>query len=308
MHKAVWIACVAVLAAGAGASAQDFIGGPDFDTSDAVTATGSTWDGGWEPVHVVDGSGLDPTGVMHSNGEDPRESGLMWLGELSDEGNKSGATDTGGAWIRFDFDQVYDLGGAHIWNHNGITARSMNQVIVEYSLTGGASDWTRLGGEDYVHTFPRTPVDPELAQWDVGDDIYTGFWLDLGGISAKSVVFTCLSAGGGVGNFSGGTTITGAVGLSEVRFYLPGEIVCDPGDADGDGDVDDDDLSLLLANWGGDVDCTKGEFSGVPPVNDDDLSLLLANWTGPLVAAVPEPATMALLALGAAAVLRRRRA
>ena len=82
---------------------------------------------------------------------------------------------------------------------------------------------------------------------------------------------------------------------------------CDPGDADQDGDVDDDDLSLLLANWGGNVDCTKGEFSGVQPVNDDDLSLLLANWTGPLTAAVPEPATIGLIAFGGLAVLRRKR-
>jgi len=82
---------------------------------------------------------------------------------------------------------------------------------------------------------------------------------------------------------------------------------CDPGDADKDGDVDDDDLSLLLANWGGTVGCTKGEFSGTPPVDDDDLSLLLANWTGAQAAAVPEPATMSLLAVGVLGLLRRKR-
>ena len=82
---------------------------------------------------------------------------------------------------------------------------------------------------------------------------------------------------------------------------------CSPGDADFDGDVDDDDLSLVLANWGQDTDCAHGEFSGTAPVNDDDLSLLLANWTGPLSAAVPEPATMAILAAGALILSRPRK-
>ena len=80
---------------------------------------------------------------------------------------------------------------------------------------------------------------------------------------------------------------------------------CDPGDADGDGDVDDDDLSLLLSNWGTTTDCAHGEFSGVPPVDDDDLSLLLSNWTG--AAAVPEPATLTLIALAACSTAIRRR-
>ena len=83
---------------------------------------------------------------------------------------------------------------------------------------------------------------------------------------------------------------------------------CGPGDADEDGDVDDADLSLLLANWGSEfATCNEGEFSGEAPVNDDDLSLLLANWTGPLAAPVPEPATMAMLALAARVLPRARR-
>jgi len=79
------------------------------------------------------------------------------------------------------------------------------------------------------------------------------------------------------------------------------------GDADRDSDVDDDDLSLLLANWGSPTaGWGQGEFNGVPPVDDDDLSLLLANWTGSLGEAIPEPTTLALLALGGLALRRRR--
>ena len=83
---------------------------------------------------------------------------------------------------------------------------------------------------------------------------------------------------------------------------------CNPGDADADGDVDDDDLSLLLANWASETaTCAEGEFSNVPPVNDDDLSLLLANWTGSQDAAVPEPATIVILAAGVLVLSRRRK-
>ena len=51
--------------------------------------------------------------------------------------------------------------------------------------------------------------------------------------------------------------------------------------------------------------CHPGDADGAPPVDDRDLSLLLANWTGS--SAVPEPATLCLLALGAAVLVRRRR-
>ena len=83
------------------------------------------------------------------------------------------------------------------------------------------------------------------------------------------------------------------------------------GDANLDGLVNDADLSLLLAHWNQDVTDEpdggwgKGEFDGVAPVQDADLSLLLANWTG-AGGAVPEPAALALLAMGGAALMRRR--
>ena len=97
----------------------------------------------------------------------------------------------------------------------------------------------------------------------------------------------------------------------QVHLFFVGATADLVGDANRDGVVDDADLSLLLANWQqdatGDPDggWGRGEFDGIAPVQDSDLSLLLANWTG--AGAVPDPATLALLAAGGLAVLRRRR-
>jgi hypothetical protein len=74
--------------------------------------------------------------------------------------------------------------------------------------------------------------------------------------------------------------------------------------------VDDDDLSLLLANWSIGTTWGTGDLNGDLTVDDDDLSLLLANWgagCSPAPEAVPEPATMLLLALGGLGALLRRR-
>jgi len=256
---------------------------------------------------ALDGSGLDPTGLMHDNSG--YMEGRIWLGEVTNEphGDGTGLPNPGTywhpsepGWFRVDFDRVYELMFARTWNGNGGhgTGRGMNQVVVEYSTTGGEdpSNWTRLGGPDAVHSFLQAP----------GDNNYTGFDLDFGGVDAKAVIFTALTSDRGTANFGG----SGNIALSEVRFYIGG-VACSPGDADADGDVNDDDLSWLLAHWGSeDATCAQGEFSGEPPVNDDDLSILLAHWTGPVrpdSIGVPEPAIIGLIALGGLTLLRRKR-
>ena len=106
---------------------------------------------------------------------------------------------------------------------------------------------------------------------------------------------------------------TDVVRASVATIALSAELAPAPGDTNFDGFVDDTDLSVVLGNWGPTAEWHLGNFNDDGDVNDADLSALLANWTGPppaAAAAVPGPATLALLALGApllAARHRRRR-
>ena len=208
MKRVISVLAVALMAGSASAA---FIGGPDFDTSDAVTGTAANVNVEANADKVVDGSGLDGTGTMHDTSDWNAVPATGWLGENSNVGGgPHPGTWEGGTWIRFDFDDIYELAVVHVWNWNhSFTNRGLNQVVIEYSETGGADpgEWTRLGGADHVFSFERA----------TGESDYIGFdAADFAGATAKHVVFTALSGDGGVANFGG----SGNAGLAEVRFHL----------------------------------------------------------------------------------------
>jgi len=150
-------------------------------------------------------------------------------------------------------------------------------------------------------------------RWDLDGD--EAFETDAGEqytYEATPAHLASLGVGGGHNTIS--VLVTDGEGLSDTHETLLTIMIY--GDANFDGFVDDTDLAILLANWEQDPGTITtwelGNFTqalGDTDVDDTDLSILLGNWTGPppAGAAVPELATLSLLALGGLAVMRRRR-
>jgi hypothetical protein len=81
-----------------------------------------------------------------------------------------------------------------------------------------------------------------------------------------------------------------------------------PGDFDSDGDVDGADFGLWQIGYGMTTGATRadGDADGDGDVDGADFGIWQQNYVPP-AGSIPEPATMALLALGGASLLRRRR-
>ncbi|MHC4499581.1 MAG: LamG-like jellyroll fold domain-containing protein, partial [Planctomycetota bacterium] len=152
-----------------------------------ITATASSSDLGREPENVVNGSGLDDSGLLHSKDAE----GNMWLSSMA------GAQPT---WIEFEFDRIYKLHEMWVWNSNEslepVLGLGCKDVTIEYSADG--TNYMTLGT---THEFARAPGTPDYEH---------NTTIDLSGLAAKYIRLTANSNWGG---------ILAQFGLSEVRFF-----------------------------------------------------------------------------------------
>ena len=105
-----------------------------------------------------------------------------------------------------------------------------------------------------------------------------------------------------------GSDSAGIRGVDNVLVTAPGAAAPHPGDANNDGFVDVGDLGILGANYGKLTGATwdMADFTGEGMVDVGDLGVLGANYGWKAVpGAIPEPATLSLLALGALSLVRR---
>jgi len=154
--------------------------------------------------------------------------------------------------------------------------------------------------------------------WCKNEDGQVPFWNDFGDIDwagGSEAIFAVATAWSGTdpGQQSLGTILVDSLTITDSASLTLGTI---SGDTDWDADSDNVDFGALYGNFtgpeGADKTWEHGDFDGDGDVDNVDFGTLYGNYTGPLAGGMdlqvtPEPGMLALLGLGGAAMLRRRR-
>jgi hypothetical protein len=182
-----------------------------------LTATASSPnDPGMGPERAIDGSGL-------VDGQHSVQDADMWL-VVPAAGEP--------VWIQFDFDRVYKISEARIWNYNMIyelfLGFGLKDVTIEYATD--ANDWTALGD---IHLAQASGLATEAGQA-----------IDFGGVAARSVRINVTSNYGGT-----------KYGLSEVQFFYIPAFAREPDPELGAEDVAPD----VVLSWRAGRDATSHE-------------------------------------------------
>ena len=186
-----------------------------------VVATASSSEPGKEAANTVNGSGLDDSGLLHSN----ESVGTMWL---SSEGGEQPT------WIEFEFDRVHKLYELWVWNSNDslerMTGLGFKDVKIEYSVDD--IEYATLGT---THEFTKALGEPNYAH---------NTTIEMEGVAAKYVKLTAIS------NFK---SIFEQFGLSEVRFFSVPVSAREPSPVSGATDVE---LDIMLG-WSSGREATR---------------------------------------------------
>ncbi len=201
--------------------------------------------------------------------------------------------------------------------HVGLGGFGLDLVLGDLTANG----WTAGAGTSWFANFDGGGNTNDLA--NVGGAVGVGVvtssallgtaYVDIADPAAANttVTFANLSAGA----VNGSDQLLDVIAVSDdasIVIKFPDDVIIDyAGDANRSGFVDGSDFAILAGNWqtSGKV-WEDGDFNGDGNVDGSDFALLAGNWqTGPAaaVAAIPEPASIAMLGLGGLAMLRRRK-
>ena len=192
-----------------------------YPVANITVTTNATYGADTGPEKTIDGSGLNADDQHSINSAD------MFQGESAD-GEP--------IWLLYEFDGVYKLHEALVWNYNQqfelLLGFGVQNMTVEYTTDG--SEWISLG-------------DIEVAQATAKTDYTANTTVDFGGAAVQAVRLTLNSNRSGMAS----------IGLSELRFlYIPAQ-AREPQPADGATDVAVD-TSLV---WRGGRDAVSHEIS-----------------------------------------------
>ena len=205
MRKFIVLTAIAALSFALAPAAQ-----ADIITVAGITASSDyygdalgQYPGMWMSPGVIDGNGLDVTGLLHSQigGDNSAGASNMWFSGKS--------TVVADQWLQIDLGGVYDISSMNVWNeYEGWPAgRGTNAVVITYGteITGSMAQGTvapiTSPGTLSITNFAQAPATNPFT----GETFTEAF-------TAQYILFDIGS------NYGGISTGEGLVGLAEVQF------------------------------------------------------------------------------------------
>jgi hypothetical protein len=279
----------------------------DFATDAAIT-TG----GGFTVKYDIDPGSLGTTGSMENYGGGLYVGGMSAAGGHDSSGRTAYYDPHGDIWANMSDNGI----STDFFNHNGVMTFLSKLVVVDPSHNPNGNKYT---GWVYWYSMELRVATDSFAA-NAGTATVSLWWGPQGTPSNAMTEITLGSASmpgqndGKSFNFSWDGDGTNYIGFGcdgntsrsafdNISVVAWGNVTPPllPGDANGDGTVNGGDLNIVLSNYNltGMV-WAQGDFNADGTVNGGDLNIVLSNYNQhqSVGAAVPEPGTLALTAMG----------